>query len=43
MDIDKLRSIIKSNLVSFRLEPGQIEEITEHLLRDVMEFFDERD
>lgn len=37
MDIEKLRQVIKSNLVSFGLLPEQIEEITTHLLADIMD------
>lgn len=36
MDIDKLRQVIKSNLVSFNLTPEDIEKITEHLLEDLL-------
>jgi hypothetical protein len=36
MDIEKLRQTIKSNLVSSGLLPYQIEEITDHILSDVI-------
>ena len=42
MDIDKLRQVIKSNLVSFGLLPEQIEEITNHLLADLLDVIDDR-
>lgn len=41
MDIDKLKNIIKSNLVSFGLQPEQIEQITEQLLSDILDLMRE--
>lgn len=43
MDIERLRNIIKSNLVSFNLSAEDIEKITEQLLSDVLGVFRERD
>lgn len=41
MDIDHLRSTIKSNLVSFNLSSDDIEKITEQLLEDILELIRE--
>ena len=43
MDQEQLKQIIKSNLVSYGLLPYQIEEIVEHLVRDLQELIDDRD
>ena len=43
MDIDKLRQVIKSNLVSFGLTPDDIEKITDHLLAVVLDVIRDRD
>lgn len=40
MDIEKLRKIIRSNLVSFTLTPEDIEKITEQLLEDLLKAFE---
>ena len=42
MDIEKLRQLIKSNLVSFGLTPEDIEKITEHLIADILDMIDDR-
>jgi hypothetical protein len=36
MDIDQLKQLIKSNLVSYPLTPEQIEEITQQLSSDII-------
>lgn len=43
MDIDKLKSIIKSNLISFGLLPEQIDKITEQLLEDITDLFNNKE
>lgn len=43
MDIDKLKNIIKSNLVSFGLLPEQIDKITEQLLEDITDLFNNKE
>ena len=43
MDINKLKQIIKSNLVSFGLSSEQIEEITDHMLADIMDIMNDGD
>ena len=43
MDIESLKQIIKSNLVSYGLLIYQIEEIVENLSKDVMEMIDDKD
>lgn len=42
MDIDVLRKIIKSNLVSYGLQPDQIDAITEQLLADIIDLVKEK-
>lgn len=43
MDIEMLKQIIKSNLVSYPLTPVQIEQISEQLLQDFIKIMrDER-
>lgn len=37
MDMDILRKIIKSNLISYGLQPDQIDAITEQLLADIID------
>ena len=41
MDIESLRHIIKSNLISLGLLPKQIEEITEQMLADIIKLMRE--
>ena len=36
MDVEQLKQIIKSNLISYGLSPEQIESITEQLLEDIL-------
>lgn len=43
MDIDKLKNIIKSNLISVGLLPEQIEKITEQLLEDITDLFNNKE
>lgn len=37
MDIEQLRQIIKSNLITYGLQPNEIEQITEQLQQDILD------
>lgn len=43
MDIEQLRQIIKSNLVTYGLQPNEIEQITEQLVADIEDLIDKNE
>ena len=42
MDIEVMKQVIKSNLVSYPLTPEQIEKITEQLVQDFIKIIGDR-